>query len=145
VSDYLAEIKRHLVRQDQKLSRIEQFIEHLVTKDAPGSARLVIETVLDGPVETVEALYALDRKLKADSAFSDKLVSYISWGILVIDFPILVVQTTFFQSLGGDDCREHVMRMLKEVAHPRVLATFAFIGQRKRPDLKKNNKFKSLY
>jgi hypothetical protein len=89
LTDFMLEVKRNLNRQDQRLQRIERSLEYLVTKDAPGNARRVVQTVLDGPVESVEALHALDDKLKHDDVFSDKLVSNFhkhSWYWFLLNF-----------------------------------------------------------
>ena len=47
------------------------------------------------------------------------------------------MQTAYFKSLGGEDVNAHILRMMRTVTHTQVLSLFAYVGQRKREDLRK--------
>ena len=74
-SDFMQSVLRTLQTQNQRMERMERFLEQLVLKENPGQSIEEVEAMVPQPVETLAGYLSLDQRLQTDGAFRSKLVS----------------------------------------------------------------------
>jgi hypothetical protein len=73
--DFMLHITERLDGLQHQMTRVESFLEQMVSKDSPGMAVEVLDSRMDRPVQTEAKLEEMEEKLQSGVSFRSKLVS----------------------------------------------------------------------